>query len=58
MVSLDNMVKNILENTVYIEPQSGLLVPDGMCKGNKDCADVTATTKEIILDTDKLKVEF
>lgn len=31
------MVKNLLEDIEFIEPQLGLLVPDGMCK---DCVEL------------------
>lgn len=31
------MVKNILEDIVYIEPDANLPVPDGMCK---DCIEL------------------
>jgi hypothetical protein len=31
------MVKNILEDMVYIEPDSTLSIPDGMCK---DCIEL------------------
>ena len=43
MVALDilgrnkSMVKNILENVVYVEPDATLPVPDGMCK---DCVEL------------------
>lgn len=32
-----SMVKNILEDIVYIEPDANLPVPDGMCK---DCIEL------------------
>ena len=43
MVALDilgrnkSMVKNILENVLYVEPDATLPVPDGMCK---DCVEL------------------
>lgn len=50
------MVKNILDDIVYIEPSTDGIVPDGMCKNNPKCNGFQSTD-EIILNKEILDKE-
>jgi hypothetical protein len=45
------MVTNILENIEYVEPDTSLPVPDGMCK---DCIPNTTETLPPVIDEEKI----
>jgi hypothetical protein len=43
------MIKNLLEDIVYIEPRTDLPVPDGMCK---NCNDKKNVSEKIVIEND------